>query len=160
MTCEVNSANERQRDDQGTLWLLNRLKERIGCLKVIYRRDPEKFLNNLSQKEQKEELESLQNLYKKLLLSFFQDPNRINADLEVFVNSAFFLDLQIPKIIEIHTLILEHESIAQFINKVEDFSIESSRLVLIEVVAHLCEMYRKSIPSHSFSQITDEDLKL
>lgn len=126
--------------------LANRLQGRLGYLGVYYKRDPSRFLRHLIPSEREELLRSLTRTYRDLLLSYFRDPAAANQALESFVNTAFFIDLPITRIVEIHVNLIDGFS-AQL--KLEGHKIEflqDYRLALIDVMAHLCEMYRRSIP--------------
>lgn len=126
--------------------LANRLQGRLGYLGVYYKRDPSRFLRNLATDGREELLRSLTRTYRDLLLSYFRDPAAANQALESFVNTAFFIDLPINRIVEIHVNLIDGFS-SQL--KLEGHKIEflqDYRLALIDVMAHLCEMYRRSIP--------------
>ena len=126
--------------------LSRRLQERLGYLGVFYKRDPSRFLGNLPQDERSELLESLQRTYRDLLASYFSDPAAANQALESFVNTAFFSDLPITRTVEIHVdLIDEFWKQLSLEGHKHDF-LQDYRLALLDVMAHLCEMYRRSIP--------------
>ena len=129
-------------------WKLgNRLKERLGLLGVFYKRDPDRFLRRLGDSERRELLESLERTYRDLLLSYFRDPAAANQALESFVNTAFFSDLPITNTVEIHmNLIDEFSKQLKLEGHRVDF-LQDYRLALLDVMAHLCEMYRRSIPA-------------
>jgi circadian clock protein KaiA len=66
--------------------------------------------------------------------------------LESFVNTAFFIDLPITRTVEIHVdLIDEFWKQLRLEGHKNDF-LQDYRLALLDVMAHLCEMYRRSIP--------------
>ena len=126
--------------------LSKRLQERLGYLGVFYKRDPSRFLGRLSVEERSELLESLQRTYRDLLGSYFSDPAAANQALESFVNTAFFSDLPITRTVEIHVnLIDEFWTQLRLEGHKSDF-LQDYRLALLDVMAHLCEMYRRSIP--------------
>jgi len=126
--------------------LSRRLQERLGYLGVFYKRDPSRFLGSLPTEERQELLESLQRTYRDLLISYFSDPAASNQALESFVNTAFFSDLPITRTVDIHV-----DQIDEFWKQLRleghksDF-LQDYRLALLDVMAHLCEMYRRSIP--------------
>ena len=126
--------------------LSRRLQERLGYLGVFYKRDPSRFLGSLPAEERQELLESLQRTFRDLLISYFSDPAASNQALESFVNTAFFSDLPITRTVEIHV-----DQIDEFWKQLRleghksDF-LQDYRLALLDVMAHLCEMYRRSIP--------------
>lgn len=126
--------------------LANRLQGRLGYLGVYYKRDPSRFLRHLAPTDSEELLRSLTRTYRDLLLSYFRDPAAANQALESFVNTAFFIDLPITRIVEIHVNLIDGFSTQL---KLEGHKIEflqDYRLALLDVMAHLCEMYRRSIP--------------
>ena len=135
---------------EASAWkLTNRLQERLGYLGVFYKRDPSRFLSNLPPGEQQELLKSLERTYRDLLLGYFRDPAAANQALESFVNTAFFGDLPITRAVEIHmNLIDDFWKKLRLEGHKNDF-LQDYRLALLDVMAHLCEMYRRSIPTEA-----------
>jgi circadian clock protein KaiA len=133
--------------DSAERWkLTNRLQGRLGYLGVYYKRDPSRFLRNLPSGDRDELVRSLSRTYRDLLLSYFRDPASANQALESFVNTAFFSDLPITSAVEIHmTLIERFAKQLQLEGHKNDF-LQDYRLALLDVMAHLCEMYRRAIP--------------
>jgi circadian clock protein KaiA len=126
--------------------LQRRLRERLGYLGVFYKRDPALFLRNLPPDERAELFRSLERTYRDLLLSYFRDRAAANQALESFVNTAFFSDLPITKTVEIHmNLIDRFWKQLRLEGHASDF-LQDYRLALLDVMAHLCEMYRRCIP--------------
>jgi len=114
---------------------------------VYYKRDPSRFLRNLQDDERQELLQSLTRTYSQLLISYFRDPTTANQALENFVNTAFFSDLPITRTVEIHmNLIDEYWKQLELEGNKKDF-LQDYRLTLLDVMAHLCEMYRRSVPA-------------
>ena len=113
---------------------------------MFYKRDPSRFLGSLAPDERRELIASLHRTYRDLLLSYFGDPAAANQALESFVNKAFFSDLPITRTVEIHVnLIDEYWKKLRLEGHKNDF-LQDYRLALLDVMAHLCEMYRRSIP--------------
>jgi len=135
----VNDASDRWK-------LANRLNGRLGYLGVYYKRDPSRFLRHLGESERRELIDSLKLTYRDLLISYFQDPAAANQALESFVYTAFFSDLPITHTVEIHmNLIDEYDKQIKLEGHKTDF-LQDYRLALLDVMAHLCEMYRRSVP--------------
>ena len=133
--------------DTSDRWkLANRLKERLGYLGVYYKRDPSRFLRNLPASDREDLLRSLTRTYRDLLVSYFRDPAAANQALESFVNTAFFSDLPITNTVEIHMNLIEGFSKQLKLEGHKNDFLQDYRLVLLDVMAHLCEMYRRSIP--------------
>lgn len=128
-------------------WRLpNRLQERLGYLGVFYKRDPARFLRNLPQLERQELLASLERTYRDLLISYFRDPAAANQALESFVHTAFFSDLPITKAVEIHMNLIDSFWKQLKLEGHKNDFLQDYRLALLDVMAHLCEMYRRSVP--------------
>ena len=127
--------------------LANRLKGRLGYYGVYYKRDPSRFLANLPVAERKELVASLRRTYRDLLISYFRDPAAANQALESFVNTAFFSDLPITSTVEIHMTLIDDFSKQLMIEGIKSDFLQDYRLALLDVMAHLCEMYRTSVPA-------------
>ena len=134
-------------NDASDRWkLANRLNGRLGYLGIYYKRDPSRFLRHLGESERTDLLDSLKLTYRDLLISYFQDPATANQALESFVYTAFFSDLPITHTVEIHmNLIDEYDKQIKLEGHKTDF-LQDYRLALLDVMAHLCEMYRRSVP--------------
>ena len=126
--------------------LANRLKGRLGLLGVFYKRDPSRFLRNLPSVDRDALLQSLERTYRDLLLSYFRDPLAANQALESFVNTAFFSDLPITKAVEIHMNLIDGFAKQLKLEGNQNDFLQDYRLALLDVMAHLCEMYRRSVP--------------
>jgi circadian clock protein KaiA len=142
-----SSSTTGQTPDTPDRWkLANRLKGRLGFVGVFYKRDPSRFLRNLPELESHELIHSLERTYRDLLLSYFRDPAAANQALESFVNTAFFSDLPITKTVEIHMNLIDGFSKQLMLEGHKNDFLQDYRLALLDVMAHLCEMYRRSIP--------------
>ncbi|MCT0206969.1 circadian clock protein KaiA [Synechococcus sp. CS-1332] len=127
--------------------LSNRLNGRLGYLSIYYKRDPSRFLRNLEAEERSELLDSLKRSYRDLLISYFKNPATANQAIESFVNTAFFADLPITKMVEIHVNLIEEFWKQLMLKGQKNDFLQDYRLALLDVMAHLCEMYRRSIPA-------------
>jgi circadian clock protein KaiA len=127
--------------------LAHRLQARLGLLGVFYKRDPSRFLSNLEPQDAELLLASLKRTYRDLLLSYFKDPATANQALESFVNTAFFSDLPITKTVEIHMDLIDSFSKQLRLEGHQGDFLQDYRLALLDVMAHLCEMYRRSVPA-------------
>ena len=126
--------------------LAEKLRERLGYLGVYYKRNPKYFYRSLSPEEQQEFREQFVADYREIVLSYFSGDLPTNQAIDQFVNQAFFADISVSYILETHMKLMDE--FAQQL-KLEGRSEEillDYRLTLIDIVAHLCEMYRRSIP--------------
>jgi circadian clock protein KaiA len=129
--------------------LTEKLKARLGYLGVYYKRDPQYFFRNLSNTEQKSLLEKIKLEYRQIILNYFANNENINQQIDNLVNKLFFTDIAVSQLVEIHMELMDE--FAKHL-KVEGRSEEilvDYRLTLIDTMAHLCEMYRRSIPRDS-----------
>ena len=139
-------SDEGDRSTEAVWKLSSRLQERLGYLGVFYKRDPSRFLGSLPKEEREELLQSLQRTYRDLLISYFRDPAAANQALESFVNTAFFSDLPITRTVEIHVDLIDGFWKQLRLEGHKNDFLQDYRLALLDVMAHLCEMYRRSIP--------------
>ncbi|MGK7925288.1 MAG: circadian clock protein KaiA [Spirulina sp.] len=126
--------------------LAEKLQERLGYLGIYYKRNSQDFLRNLSPQNKKALLQDLSEDYREIFLNYFTPNYPINPILDRFVNRAFFADISVSQILEIHMeLIDEFAQQLKLEGRSEEILLDY-RLVLIDIIAHLCEMYRRSIP--------------
>lgn len=131
--------------------LEEKLKERLGYLGVYYRRNPENFYRNITEEEQEELQKHLAKEYRDIILIYFENEPNTNKIIDSFVNLAFFSDISISKILEIHMELMdEFSQQIKLEGRSEDILLDY-RLALIDIVSHLCEMYRRSIPKEDIS---------
>ncbi|AFZ51962.1 circadian clock protein KaiA [Dactylococcopsis salina] len=127
--------------------LTEKLQERLGYKGVYYKRKPEDFFNNLSSEEKQELLTELTEEYRLILLEYFSNATEVNSRIDQFVTRAFFANLSVSHIMEIHMNLIEQFSQHLKLEGRSDEILLDYRLTLIDIVAHLCEMYRRSLPT-------------
>ncbi|MBW4651765.1 MAG: circadian clock protein KaiA [Kaiparowitsia implicata GSE-PSE-MK54-09C] len=127
--------------------LADKLKERLNYLGVYYKRNPANFLRHMSQAEREEVLQSLRDEYRKIILQYFSTKaNLLNQRIDTFVNLTFFADISVAQIVEMHIELMDEFSKQLKLEGRSNDILQDYRLALIDVIAHLCEMYRRSIP--------------
>lgn len=130
--------------------LAEKLRERLGYLGVYYKRNPQRFLRNLPAQERKQFLEILKSDYRDIILTYFANqPSILNQKIDEFVNNAFFADVSVTQIVEIHMNLMDGFSKQLKLEGRSEEILLDYRLTLIDIIAHLCEMYRRSIPRDS-----------
>lgn len=129
--------------------LTDKLKERLGYLGIYYNRSPKAFLKNLPPQEQQEFLDELRIEYRLIILNYFQDDGTLNQQIDNFVNAAFFADVPVSQIVEIHMELMDEFAKQLKLEGRSEEILLDYRLTLIDTIAHLCEMYRRSIPRES-----------
>ncbi len=126
--------------------LSEKLQERLGYLGVYYKRNPQLFLRHLPQSERQKLLENLRLEYRQIVLKYFSQDNTLNQKIDNFVDKAFFADISVSRIVEIHMELMEEFSKQLKLEGRSEEVLLDYRLTLIDVIAHLGEMYRRSIP--------------
>lgn len=129
--------------------LTEKLKERLGYLGVYYKRNSQNFFRHLSLEQQQELLEELRLNYREIVLNYFDKDYSINQKIDDFVNTTFFADIPVSQIVEIHMELMDDLSKQLKLEGRSDEILLDYRLTLIDAIAHLCEMYRRSIPRDS-----------
>ncbi len=128
------------------LRLAEKLKERLGYLGVYYKRNPQTFLRNMTPSEKADMLRQLKQDYREIILAYFSDERGLNDKIDQLINLMFLIDLPIAQVVEIHMEIMDEFSKHLKLEGRSDEILLDYRLTLIDMLAHLCEMYRRSIP--------------
>lgn len=128
------------------LRLAEKLKERLGYLGVYYKRNPQNFLRHMTEEQREDLLRQLKKEYREIILTYFSDYPGLNQKIDNFVNIAFFADIPVSQIVEMHMDLMDEFSKQLKIEGRSDEVLQDYRLTLIDTIAHLCEMYRRSIP--------------
>ncbi len=126
--------------------LADKLKERLGYLAVYYKRDPQRFFRRLNPAQQQELIDGLKLQYRQIVLDYFANSDRIDAQIDELVDTAFFADISVSEIVKIHMELMEEFSNQLKLEGRSEEVLLDYRLTLIDTIAHLCEMYRRSIP--------------
>ncbi len=126
--------------------LSDKLKERLGYLAVYYKRNPRQFFRQLDRVQKQEFLTHLKSQYRTIVLDYFGDSREINETIDEFVSGVFFTDLSVSEIVKIHMELMEEFSKQLKLEGRSEDILLDYRLTLIDVIAHLCELYRRSVP--------------
>ena len=126
--------------------LAEKLKERLGYLGVYYNRNSQDFYRHLPQAEKIALREKLSEAYRQIILHYFANETEVNQEIDRFVNRAFFSDISVSQILEIHMKLMDEFSQQLKLEGRNEEILLDYRLTLIDIISHLCEMYRRSIP--------------
>ncbi len=131
--------------------LTEKLKARLGYMGVYYKRHPNSFLRNMSPDDRAAFLKQLKADYRVIVLGYFAKDAKINLNqlIDDFVDQAFMADISVAQIVEIHMELMDSFSKQLKLEGRSEEILLDYRLTLIDVIAHLCEMYRRSIPSQA-----------
>lgn len=90
-------------------------------------------------------LQELKLDYRQILLTYFKPDASIKKNIEEFTKKSCYANVSTPKIIEIHMELIDEFSKQLKLEGRSDDILLDYRLTLIDVLAHLCEMYRCSM---------------
>ncbi|MCH2245346.1 circadian clock protein KaiA [Crocosphaera watsonii WH 8501] len=126
--------------------LAEKLKERLGYLGVYYKRNPQYFYRNLSPEDKQALLKELMTNYREIILNYFGEDADINQAIDQFVNQAFFADISVSRVLELHMELMDEFSQQLKLEGRSEEILLDYRLTIIDILAHLGEMYRRCIP--------------
>lgn len=129
--------------------LAQKLKERLGYLGVYYKRNPKLYLRNQDPSERQILIDQLKSAYREIILNYFSNTSELNQKIDEFVNLAFFADISVTYVVEIHMELIDNFATQLKLEGRNEEILLDYRLTLIDIIAHLCEMYRRSIPRES-----------
>ena len=123
-----------------------KLQERLGYLGVYYKRDPEAFLRRMKPEEKQAFLARLRQDYRDIILNYFSDTSDLNQKIDRYVTTAFFADVPTAQMVQIHMELMDEFSKQLKLEGRNEEILLDYRLTLIDMLANLCELYRRSIP--------------
>lgn len=134
--------------------LNSRLQERLGYSGIYSQRNYQQFFDTLSSLKQEIIVRELKTEYQQIITSYFVDENKSIEQIDRFVEKAFFVNLPLTKVVEIHLDLIEDLTRKLKLKGSSIVFLSDYRLVLIDVLAHLGEMYRGVIKETClFSQV-------
>ncbi|WGV27067.1 circadian clock protein KaiA [Halotia branconii] len=103
----------------------------------------------MTQVDQDVLLRQLKSDYREILIDYFTTDKTLKKKIDKFINVVFCANIPVPQIIEIHMDLIEEFSKQLKLEGRSDETLLDYRLTLIDVLAHLCEVYRCSISKQS-----------
>jgi circadian clock protein KaiA len=95
--------------------------------------------------EKQELLAVLKADYRQIIINYFISDKTLQEKLDKFINTLFYTSVPVPQIIEMHMEIIDEFAKQLRIEGRSDETLLDYRLTLIDILAHLCEVYRCSI---------------
>lgn len=90
-------------------------------------------------------LQQLKADYSQIIINYFASNEASKEKIDKFIHKVFECNLPIPQIIEIHMELIDELSKQLKVEGRSDDILLDYRLTLIDILAHLCEMYRCSL---------------
>lgn len=127
--------------------LSEKLQERLGYLGIYYKRDSKQFWRRLSDADKAQYIQHLQEIYRSVILEYFKDKSKyLNTLIDEFASLCFFADISVSQVLQIHMELMEDFAKQLRLEGRNEEILLDYRITLIDAIAHLCEMYRRSIP--------------
>ncbi|MFN7658779.1 MAG: KaiA family protein, partial [Dolichospermum sp.] len=90
-------------------------------------------------------LEQLKSDYRQIIVNYFLTDKAIKEKIDKFINALFYANIPVPQIIEIHMEIIDEFAKQLRLEGRSDETLLDYRLTLIDILAHLCEIYRSTV---------------
>ena len=135
--------------------LNSKLKERLGYAGIYSQRNSQQFFENLSLSDRQNLLQELRAMYSEIFIDYFTAENQTNHRIDRFVEQAFFANLAIGKVVEIHMELVDELGRQLKLEGLNPEYLCDYRLTLIDVIAHLGEMYRRTLKDAIVSDTLD-----
>lgn len=94
--------------------------------------------------ERQKLLKQLKSDYSLILMYYFTTDKTLPEKIDKFINTIFYAHIPVPQIIEIHMELIEEFSHQLKLEGRSNETLLDYRLTLIDILAHLCELYRSS----------------
>lgn len=109
------------------------------------------IFEQMNPEQQKEILQTIKSEYRQILIKYFTSDKNLKQKIDKFINVIYSAKVPVPQIIEIHMELVDEFSKQLKIEGRGDYSslLLDYRLTLIDMLAHLCELYRRSHNSHT-----------
>ncbi len=91
-------------------------------------------------------LDQLKLDYREILINYFNNDNNLQAKIDKFINAAFHANISVAQILEMHMDLIDEFSTQLKLEGRSEEVLLDYRLTLIDILAHLCEAYRRSLP--------------
>ena len=95
--------------------------------------------------EKQEILEELKSDYRQIIVNYFLTDKAIKEKIDKFINALFYANIPVPQIIEMHMEIIDEFAKQLRLEGRSDETLLDYRLTLIDILAHLCEIYRSTV---------------
>jgi circadian clock protein KaiA len=112
---------------------------------LCQKQKPQQVFQQMTQVDPLGLLQQIKSDYRQILLNYFTTDKTLKEKIDKFVNTVFCANIPVPQIIEIHMELIEEFSKQLKLEGRSDETLLDYRLTLIDVLAHLCEVYRCAV---------------
>jgi circadian clock protein KaiA len=103
------------------------------------------IFQEMTAREKQELLEELKSDYRQIIINYFITDKGLKEKIDKFVNALFYASIPVPQIIEMHMEVIDEFAKQLRLEGRSNETLLDYRLTLIDVLAHLCEVYRASV---------------
>ncbi|MEB3180436.1 MAG: KaiA family protein [Nostocaceae cyanobacterium] len=121
------------------------LPEKTYYLIGYHKRDPQEFFQRMTTGERQAFLQGLKLEYRQILINYFTEDKKLKQKIDQFIDKLFSANIPVPQVIQIHMEIIDDFSKQLRLEGRSDEVLLDYRLTLIDILAHLCEVYRSAI---------------
>jgi circadian clock protein KaiA len=122
------------------------LKSKYSYAFAESRQKPQQVGQHMTQEVDRQILlQQLKSDYRQILIDYFTTEKGLKEKIDKFINAVFCANIPVPQIIEIHMELIEEFSKNLKLEGRSDEALLDYRLTLIDILAHLCEVYRCAI---------------
>jgi circadian clock protein KaiA len=122
------------------------LKSKYSYAFAEPRQKPQQVSQHMTQEVDRQLLlQQLKSDYRQILIDYFTTEKGLKEKIDKFINAVFCANIPVPQIIEIHMELIEEFSKNLKLEGRSDEALLDYRLTLIDILAHLCEVYRCAI---------------
>lgn len=114
----------------------------VGC----QQQEQQRKFQQMTRAERQAFLQELKSEYRQILINYFTTDKTLQEKFDKFINAVFCANIPVPQIIEIHMELIDEFSKQLKLEGRSDEALLDYRLTLIDILAHLCELYRRSLP--------------
>lgn len=104
------------------------------------------YFEQMNSNQKKEILQQIKSEYRQILIKYFTNDINLKEKIDKLTNTIFCASIPVPQIIEIHMELVDEFSKQLKIEGRSDYNslLLDYRLTLIDMLGHLCELYRRS----------------
>ncbi|MTJ13091.1 KaiA family protein [Anabaena sp. UHCC 0187] len=103
------------------------------------------IFQNMNPIEKQELLAELKSDYRHIIINYFISDQALKEKIDKFINALFYASIPVPQIIEMHMEVIDEFAKQLRLEGRSDEALLDYRLTLIDILAHLCEVYRCSV---------------
>ncbi len=112
---------------------------------ACHKQKNQQFFPQMNQGEKQELLSQIKSDYRDILLNYFSTDKNLQEKINKFINNVFYAHIPVPYIIEVHMELIDEFSTHLKLEGRSNETLLDYRLTLIDILAHLCEIYRAAV---------------